>query len=206
MITFTKQSHRRYRYHPVPPLLFVSLPRPTCRSPDNSQGNTALAKSQQGVALVISLVLLVLVTILALAGARTANLEEKMAANGYDRNLAFQAAEAALREAEISVAASRPTPASGSSCSNGICPQPVNGATPRWEDQSFTGWTNATVSLGTLAGTTPQYFIEYLGSSFPCRDGESPPSLFCKRYRITARSHPGTDRATVTLQSIYATE
>jgi type IV pilus assembly protein PilX len=146
------------------------------------------------------------VTLLALGGARTAQLEEKMAANGYDRNLAFQAAEAALREAETYVAANKPTPASGSACSNGICPQPVNGATPRWEDTSFTGWKSATVSLGTLAGTAPQYFVEYLGSAFPCRDGGSSDPQNCRRYRVTARSNPGTDRATVTLQSVYATE
>lgn len=51
---------------------------------------------QSGVALVIALVLLIAVTLVGLAGIRGTTLQEQMAGNHYDREVAFQAAEAAL--------------------------------------------------------------------------------------------------------------
>ena len=58
------------------------------------------ARRQQGAVFVISLVILLVVTLLAVGSMRTTLLEEKMAGNASDRNLAFQAAESAVREAE----------------------------------------------------------------------------------------------------------
>lgn len=57
-------------------------------------------ESQQGSALIISLLLLFILTILALAGARNSVLQERMTGNMVDRNMAFQAAEAAMSEGE----------------------------------------------------------------------------------------------------------
>ncbi len=173
----------------------------------------------QGAALIVSLVLLTLVTLLGVAGIRTVSLEENMAGHSFDRNLALQAAEAALREAEKYAEANKPTPTysdTDNTCptspsainncdANGVCPPPDKDCTPRWRASGFTGWKSATVSLSALAGT-PQYFIEYLGSTFPCSDGGSSDPKNCKRYRITARSNPGTGRASVMVQSVYATE
>lgn len=51
---------------------------------------------QQGMALVVSLVLLVVVTLVGLAGMRGTIMQERMAGGAYDRETAFQAAEAAL--------------------------------------------------------------------------------------------------------------
>lgn len=175
--------------------------------------------SQKGVALFVSLIMLILVTILGVTGVRMVSLEEKMAGNSYDRNLAFQAAEAALRAAETYAETNKPTPSytnadatcptspsAINNCTNGVCPKPDKDCASRWDAAAgFTGWTDASVSMGTLAGTTPQYFIEYFGSSFPCTDGGTSDPKNCKRYQITARSNPGTGRATVILQSVYAT-
>lgn len=185
---------------------------------------------QSGAALIVSLVLLVLVTLLGVAGIQTVALEEKMAANAYDRNLALQAAEAALRAGEtLAEAQSKTTPPNSGfpsggidpsadtacssnpaydlgNCNPGLCPKPGLGCSERWKSASFTGWVNASVSLGTLAGGAPQYFVEYLGGNFPCTDGGGSGPTTCKRYRITARSNPGPGRATVMLQSVYATD
>lgn len=57
---------------------------------------------QEGVVLVVAMIMLVLLTLIGLAGMRTTLLEERMAGNLRDRNLAFQSAEAALREGEMS--------------------------------------------------------------------------------------------------------
>ena len=55
---------------------------------------------QKGSALVISLILLVVMTLLGVQAMRTNLTQERMASNVQDRNFAFQGAEAALREGE----------------------------------------------------------------------------------------------------------
>lgn len=56
---------------------------------------------QGGFALIAGLVVLVLLTLIMLAALRMASLEERMAGNLKNQNIAFQAAESALREAEM---------------------------------------------------------------------------------------------------------
>lgn len=57
-------------------------------------------KYQKGVVLVISLIMLALLSIIGVAAMQATGLEEKMAGNMRDRNIAFQAAEAGMRDAE----------------------------------------------------------------------------------------------------------
>jgi type IV pilus assembly protein PilX len=183
--------------------------------------------TQTGAALIVALVLLVIVTLLGLAGLRNVTLEEKMAGAAYDRSIAFQAAEAALRAGEAVAEAEAnstpinsgfPTPTytnanstcptgANNNCVNGLCTTPHKDCAPRWQDPNFNGWTNLLQQVSPLAGT-PQYFVEYLGGDFHCTDGGSSDPKNCKRYRITARSDPnlGDGRAAVVLQSIYATD
>jgi len=173
---------------------------------------------ERGVALVVVLVLLVVVTLLALASLRNAILEERMSAAVYDRSLAFQAVEAALREGEA-LAAARPEPMAGSACVNGLCGKPdpdVPGDNARWEAPGFwydgSGtWREATVDIGGLAAR-PRLIIELLDTGLPST-GECTTSLdvspdagcsgTVNHYRITAYSH-AEGRADVMLQSIYA--
>jgi len=176
------------------------------------------------VALVVALILLVVLTLLGLSSVRTVALEERITANTFDRSLAFQAAEAALRVGEIAAQAQAGRNNAGfdsdgeysdsddqcgnSPCQNGLCSIPDKDCPARWVDQNFDGWVDAAeLGLGALA-TTPQYIVEYLGEGFPCdlEDLENVNNKICRRYRVTARSHSGGDRAMVILQSIYATE
>lgn len=55
---------------------------------------------QSGAVLIIGLILLVVLTLLGVQGMRTNVAQERMAGNMRERNLAFQAAEAALRAGE----------------------------------------------------------------------------------------------------------
>lgn len=61
------------------------------------------ARSQRGTILVVSLLLLLVMTVLALTASQTTRMQERMAGNARDTDLAFQAAEAGLREAEFRV-------------------------------------------------------------------------------------------------------
>ena len=83
---------------------------------------------QRGFSLVVSLVLLVLVTVVALAGMRAVALESRMSASTYDRNLAFQAAETVLREAEARASAAVAANFPGAGCVAGYCAEPAAGA------------------------------------------------------------------------------
>jgi type IV pilus assembly protein PilX len=56
--------------------------------------------AQRGSALIVSLVFLLLLTILGVTAMRSSVLQERMAGNTRDTNLAFQAAETALRAGE----------------------------------------------------------------------------------------------------------
>ena len=58
------------------------------------------SQSQQGAALIVGLIMLLLMTILGVTSMSSSIMEEKMAGNSRDRAIAFQAAESALRAAE----------------------------------------------------------------------------------------------------------
>ena len=163
-------------------------------------------RRQRGVSLIIVLLLLLIMTLLGLASLNSTIMQEKMSSNLLDRGIGFQAAEAALREAEA-YAASRPTfPSSGACDANGLCPTPTGAATDRWRD-SATVWHSATVTLGGLNASAPQYIIEPLDSApnwVGCdREIPAQPNCFSPRYRITARSS-SANRAQVILQVNYA--
>lgn len=167
------------------------------------RAHRAPQQRQQGVALLVGLILLIIMTLLGLSGMRSIVHQEKMATGTYDRSLMFQAAEAALRQAEERVESDKPTP-TASGCVDGICTPLAASATPRWKDTSFTGWYTASTTQS-LAGAA-QYIVEYMGSDYPCDPSvETSPST-CKNYRITARSAPTAQRATVVVQSIYLTD
>ena len=63
-------------------------------------GPTLGSRQQGGAALIVSLTLLLVVTVTALAAASGSTLQLGMAGATKNRNLAFQAAESALREGE----------------------------------------------------------------------------------------------------------
>ena len=63
----------------------------------------AVPRSQRGMALLVSLVFLLLLTLIGLSSMQSATLQEKMATSVSLRNQSFQLAEAALRMGENAV-------------------------------------------------------------------------------------------------------
>lgn len=171
---------------------------------------------QRGVALLIVLILLLVMTLLGLASLRGSLMEERMSAGLYDRGLAFQASEAALREAEALVLAGGVAfPSSG--CLNGLCALRAslgNTDKARWEDP-LTPWRNSAVALsvdsdgdGAFIDTRPQFIIEQMGDApnWPGCDRERPinPACVSPRFRVTARSIE-VNRSQVLLQTTVST-
>ena len=164
------------------------------------------AARQRGISLIVSLVLLVVVTLLALGSMRGTVLQARMSGTTQDRSLAFQAAEASLREAERRAAPLDTSSFPSTGCANGLCVTPALTATPRWQDDSFTGWLTSTASAPDNA-PPPQAIVEDMGTApnWQGCENEVPRQAHCstRRYRITSRS-TADGRASVLVQSHYA--
>lgn len=164
-----------------------------------------------GVALIVALMMLVVILVLGVTALRLSTAEERMTAYTLDRQLAFQAAEAALREIEGRVENERPD--AGADCTASatasaealrVCPAPVASAAARWVVIDTAQWGQATPVGPAGAQITPTYLIEHLGNQFAC-DTSASATPNCRQYRITVRAGGGT-RAEVMLQSVYLTD
>ncbi len=174
------------------------------------------ASRQRGIALVMALVFLVLLTIIGITALNTTSLEEKMTNNVKDRNLAFQAAESALILGENWLYTQIGKPPGFDLNANGKY-QPSTTADPRWESVN---WFSSDVitypntpdgaGSGTLGkiGTQPKYIVEDMSeqeeSGGSLVQSSSYKSQGLTVFRITARGTGGTDAAVVMLQSTYS--
>jgi type IV pilus assembly protein PilX len=168
-----------------------------------------LHRTERGATLVVVMVLLLVMTLLGLASLRGTVLEERMSANLSDRGLAFQNAEAALREAEAVLDTFPAFPGAG--CSAGLCGRPAGSATERWLDSGFAGWRTAATNDPKV--DAPQFIIEEMGlasnpdtpgcSGVVSGGGGSQTLCETMRFRITARSSQN-NRAAVFLQTAHA--
>lgn len=161
---------------------------------------------QRGAALVIGLLILTLTTIISLSAMQTHMLDERMAGHFKEVNLAFQAAEAALRDAETDIESS-PSRVAGltgfdTSCSDGLC-DATAGLRNVWSLPS----TEANgVPLGTFTGAAgiaglscqPRYWIEGLRVLPAGSPG------WKVRYRITAVACGSDTSTNVRLQTVFA--
>jgi type IV pilus assembly protein PilX len=173
---------------------------------------------QRGASLVIAMMFLIVLTVLGLVAVRSSTVQERMAGNDRDRAIAFEAAEAALRDAERDVRVNL-TPADpfDNACTDGLC-LPSTVATANWNSISWAGATSRIYGTRTGVGAyplavanPPRYIVELMddvqagaGSSAGGRPGSSTGNA--TPYRITARGwgrRPGTQ---VELQSVFIKE
>lgn len=172
---------------------------------------------QRGVALVVALLLLVVITLVGLAAVRGTIMQQKMAGNMYDRQIAFQSAEAAMRAAAASIPTSPGNIARNCQSASVIClSNPFND--PNLPAGSIKTLGTADYTAGTLATGQPQYVIENMGnfqdastntgfnqSANSHNYGVNGGSMSNIYYRVTARSGDPTkvgDRAVVVLQAM----
>lgn len=169
-------------------------------------------RRQEGAALVVVILLLVVVTLLGLAAMRSTLLQERMAGSLMARGNAFQAAEAALREAEsVAAQGALAFPAPGGGCAGGLCGRhdPSLSPLPGWQTDGFWSSGAAAEASEEVNRIRASYVIEDFGHgineeclitdldmSAPECDASS------QVLRITVHSQ-GTDGATVVLQSLY---
>jgi len=160
-------------------------------------------KKQNGIALVVSLIMLLLMTLLAVSSMKSTVLEEKMAGNYKDRITAFQAGEAALRAGENYLRTTMVLPIFDGTTA-GLY-QPTTAGDARWE---LVNWANigevaAYIGLSEVA-VQPNYIIEELQPvAEPGGSLEAGTALENRFYRVTGQAVGGTETALVILQSTY---
>ncbi|NRQ41237.1 PilX protein [Rheinheimera sp. YQF-2] len=163
--------------------------------------------SQKGVALIVSLLLLLAITLLTISSMQRSTLQERMTANLYERQLAVQQIEAALRAAEQVLTGLLPNPATSAGTITGFYGLPVAGNVDRWANAA-TVWADAPVINQDMAAPA-QYIIEYMGdwpspASPDCANFTTiEPDCLSPTFRITARAVPANDRPQVVMQSIW---
>jgi type IV pilus assembly protein PilX len=182
-----------------------------------TSGIARMPDPQKGFVLIMALVFLALLTIIGVTAMSTTSLEEKMAGNMKDRNLAFQAAETALLAAERWYETQTTKPVFPDTA-KGLYVTDSTSAVWNWDAVNWS--TNVvtypctptiTSSCGSgvaKINTQPKYIIEDLGE-LPEEKGSivSPTDYKGKGStiaRITARGTGGTDAAVSMVQSTYA--
>lgn len=149
---------------------------------------------QNGMALFVSLIFLLLLTIIGVAAMQGAGMQEKMAGNTRLKNQSFQLAEAALREGEGVVANGN---LSCSACGNNGCtgPDTANITTGGESSATCDAWFSA-------SGNNASYYIQLLGTSSRVANRVNANEGSATLYRITAVSDVGNARTV--LESVYA--
>lgn len=176
---------------------------------------------ESGTALITCLLLLLVLTVLGIVMMRTSVMQERMAGNTRDLNMALQGGEAGLRYGETVLAAlpSVPTPVPSPAlpcapvCDIGVLPVAVT-------DPVQFDWTNANnatkygqgavaASLSGAAGSgklsdEPRYTLEYVG--FMPNNAEGPQTWSDGRvvFQVTSRSTGGSGMTNTVVRSTYA--
>lgn len=162
------------------------------------------ALQQQGAALIVSLIILMVMAMIGLSSMQTTTVEEKMAGNMRDQSVAFQSAETALRAGEIYLGAPI-LPVFNNS--HGLY-QPASGSNPPvWE---AVDWSDSdqviTVSDLTIADAVhkPAFIIEELAKVADASGSlEAATAKVSAFYRITAHASGTTGTSKVILQSVF---
>ncbi|MXW52299.1 MAG: hypothetical protein F4X81_07675 [Gammaproteobacteria bacterium] len=177
------------------------------------RGSTSNAR-QHGIALFISLVILMLLTIAGVAAVQTTQLQARVARNAHDNLVALQAAEQALGEGERFLMASRPDAARYTSAGTDGLWRPADfGQDPVWQAEAVwaaggSGSRQAGPASGAIAA--PRYLIEWLTTL----TGPDNPHLLEQStvasaprtaiFRVTARGFGATRYSRAQLQSTFA--
>ena len=171
----------------------------------NRQRNT-------GIALFLSLVLLLVLTILGVSAVQTTSLEVRMARNEHDTLLAFQAAESALRDAEVFIEGLTSTVDFVDAGTAGLWTVAPLGDPNRWDTPNvFTGALNRTADSAVSGVAAPSTFIvEHAASvlrdvnAYQLDDPSGAGATDrIEMFRVTAQGVGGSLNSRVLLQVTY---
>lgn len=173
----------------------------------------AIPRRQRGAILIVSLLLLLVMTVLALTASQTTRMQERMAGNARDMDMAFQSAEAGLRAAEAELEVAGRGDPSGRPADCGVeesCDikqrdtYVVDMAHDKdWWDEKTREYGGAEQQIEEVVGD-PLMYTELWGTVNDTLTAGRPGQSGTAFYVHTARANGGTDTATVVLQSVHA--
>lgn len=186
--------------------------RHSVSNPNRRFANRPLSHRQGGVALFISLVLLLLLTIIGVSAVQTTSLELRMARNDNDTLLAFQSAESALRDAEAFLDLVVSTAVFTDAGNAGRWTIAPLGDPARWEQANIWTGANSIVVATAITGVDQQarFIVEHAATvvreenAYQIDDpytGSASDRI--EIFRVTARGVGGSAAAQVFLQSTY---
>ena len=180
--------------------------------------------SQGGFVLITAMIFLVILMMLGMTVVGTTSTDEKMARNSRDFDVAFSAAEAAMRDAQLLVDGSWKWPSIpvdistfNATCANGLCDQTATQSFQPIDALDFyasTGTGSNSIRIGAIttastaaalatatgltAANLPRYLIEMMCSSQGALTGP------CNKvFRITVQAHGRLPNTVVVLQEVY---
>ncbi len=161
---------------------------------------------QQGVTLVISLIMLVMLTLVVIGSINMSTSQEKVAYNVQDKEISFQMAESGIREAEQFIQGLTAQPTPRASCTNSACVLNLNVAASPEVNSSAWWQTNGTQYAGTIAGANnaPYYIVQFLRFVPDTPTLGDTPKTGVYYYRITARGTGATDQAVSVIQTTFS--
>jgi type IV pilus assembly protein PilX len=161
-----------------------------------------MRKRQSGMVLFVALVLLLILSMIGVTVARMQTVEERMARNEDNRQLAHQAAEAALRNAEASLGNAPPISTFCNNTGGYYC---LNQSAGTSQIPSL-NW-SAAANVATYSGPalsapeqSPKIAMEFIGQTAAPGDNLSGPP---PTYRVTVQGLNADGTPSVLLQSIY---
>ena len=155
------------------------------------RGPRAMRRAQSGVILVVTMLFLIMLTLIGTAAINMSTAEERMARGMRDYNVAIQAAEAALRDAQYDILNTGPwaqpvrhiSGQSGfnSACTGGLCTVLTGAGNRVWETPSNAGtWLSNTLSdgksqsIGTFTGNYRLPMSNYPAEPLPPAQAADP--------------------------------
>lgn len=164
---------------------------------------------QNGFALIFSMLVLVLLTIVVVSGARTTLLNEWMAGSYMDRTRAYQAAEQSIQQAKALMTATVAGVDYGEVCLGGCAVSAAKAVTAStvqatalptvWSDTTAATMDQTTETTATGRLATGKYFVTQLSSAFLPSDRLA---LGCKAYSIMGRGQGLDSKTVVVLQTV----
>ena len=157
-------------------------------------------RSQRGVVLPIVMILMVILGVLAVSGMEDTAMQERMSGNLRDREIAFQAAESALREGEAWVQTNRATASANPELAGTAAAQwdphkdPITGALGHAHRPVFDGRYHHLSADPVYFAGPPQLLR--------VNPGETPPE-FREIFPVIARGQGATDTSVVILRSTF---
>ena len=170
---------------------------------------TIARNDQDGMVLVTSLVILMILTMIGLSSVQGTSIQELIARNQRDSNLAFNAAETAIIEAEALLSAMTSINyGSGNPIIKNSTKDSTTGG-PIFVDASVADpWTSG--SENTASDGRAKYIVEHVSRVVSDEDrlnldniGQNPNACCTQMFRIRAKGLGGTDNAQVIIEAAY---